>query len=256
MRTPDTDALAAARACLTLESFLVPERMVPSGWHEHAPFAFWLAAALEPRTFVELGTHFGYSYGVFCQAVQTLRLPTRCFAIDTWQGDEHAGHYGPQVFAALRTYHEPRYASFSRLVRSTFAEALVQFADGSVDLLHIDGRHLYEDVREDFETWRAKLAPDAIVLFHDTQVMDRGFGVFRFWQEIAPPSPHFEFTHGNGLGVLAVGAVPPGLAPLFAAGRDEARADAVRTVYARLGGALADRWDLLKLQAAQPPAAR
>jgi hypothetical protein len=43
------------------------------------------------------------------------------------------------------------------LIRSTFDDALGYFADGSLDLLHIDGRHLNNDVAHDFETWLPKL---------------------------------------------------------------------------------------------------
>jgi hypothetical protein len=48
-------------------------------------------------------------------------------------------------------------------MRSTFEDALEYFAGGSVDLLHIDGRHLYEDVKHDFTTWRRKLTEDSVV---------------------------------------------------------------------------------------------
>jgi hypothetical protein len=33
----------------------------------------------------------------------------------------------------------------------TFKDASSQFEAGSIDLLHIDGAHRYEDVKEDFE---------------------------------------------------------------------------------------------------------
>ena len=66
------------------------------------------------------------------------------------------------------------------------------------------------DVKHDFETWRRKLSSRAIVLFHDTQVRDRGFGVYQLWETAKRDFPHFEFTHCYGLGVLGVGHEPDG----------------------------------------------
>jgi predicted nucleic acid-binding Zn-ribbon protein len=206
---------------------------------EHSPFAFWITSVLKPRSIVELGTHNGFSYFAFCQAVQTAGLETRCFAVDTWKGDEHAGFYGEDVFEDVNRYNNQHYSTFSRLVRSTFAEALPHFPDSSVDLLHIDGRHHYEDVRSDFESWRPKLSERAVVLFHDTNVRERGFGVFQLWAELANKFPNFEFFHGHGLGVLAHGVdLPAEVLSLCESSADRNSATAIRTAYSRLGGAV------------------
>src|SRR5205823_8328118 len=145
---PGASAIGAPgfRYCISSASFWQPEHILPSAWYQHAPFAFWITEALRPEIFVELGTHHGFSYLVFCQAVQRVGTMTKCYAVDTWKGDTHAGFYDEDVFAKLNDIHEPRYSGFSRLVRSTFDEALPHFGDGTIDLLHIDGRHGYEDV--------------------------------------------------------------------------------------------------------------
>jgi hypothetical protein len=199
-------------------SYWSPTHVVPSAWHEHAPFAFWLVDALRPTTFVELGSHNGFSYFAVCEAVQRLGLDTSCSAIDSWEGDEHAGFYGDDVYRSVTEINEASYSGFSRLIRSYFSDAVDQFEDGSIELLHIDGRHRYEDAVEDFETYRPKLAATAVVIFHDTFEFERGFGVHRLWAELCEryPESTFQFEHGHGLGVLGLGDLPQPLVDFFA----------------------------------------
>jgi hypothetical protein len=191
--------------------------------------------ALQPRTIVELGTHRGYSYFAFCQAVAQYQLTTRCFAVDHWRGDEHAGFYSDDVYQSVATQNS-RYAGFSTLVREDFRSATQHITDESVDLLHIDGRHFYEDVKQDFEDWRPKLSSRSIVLFHDTSVRTEGFGVYRLWEELARDRPSFAFFHGHGLGVLGFGSeVPRQLQSFFTVAMDPKWAKWVETTYSRLG---------------------
>jgi hypothetical protein len=220
-------------------AFWVPERIgLASAWWGHVPFAFWLVMAARPRLLVELGTHNGISYAAFCDAVLRGKLGTRCHAVDTWAGDEHAGRYGEQVYADLRGFHDQRYGAFSELLRSTFDAALPHFEDGSIDLLHIDGYHTYEAVRHDFESWRSKLSNRAVVLFHDTNVRGDDFGVYRFFGEISKQFPSFEFSHSHGLGVLAVGAEAPVLVRRLCELASDRDIAAVRERFAHLGA----RW--------------
>lgn len=234
----DADRADRLRALLTPSSFWSPLYLEESAWLDHGAFAFWLIEATRPRTFVELGTHGGYSYFTVCQTVKALGLPTKCYAVDTWQGDEHAGFYDESIYRRVHDHNERHYASFSRLVSATFAEALSHFPDGSIDLLHIDGRHFYEDVKEDYETWRVKLSDRAVVFFHDINVRERNFGVFKLWEDVKAQYPSFDFLHGHGLGIIGYGKnLPAGILPLFKAAKDVRTLADVRQAYGRLGAA-------------------
>jgi glycosyltransferase involved in cell wall biosynthesis len=211
---------------------------VLSAWYGHVPFAHWIVGVARPRTLVELGTHNGVSYSAFCEAVVRNGLETRCYAVDTWQGDDQAGHYGEEVYLDLRRFHDERYGAFSELLRCTFDEALASFAEASVDLLHIDGLHTYEAVRHDFESWRPKLSESAVVLFHDTNVRVGDFGVWRLWEELRTQFPSFEFLHGHGLGLLAVGPSIPSEVLEFCSLREPAKVHATRERFSLLG----ERW--------------
>ena len=190
--------------------FYTPQRVgMPSAWWAHVPFAFWLMSACRPQLFVELGAHYGVSYSAFCEANLIEKLGAKCIAIDTWQGDEHAGFYDNSVFDEFNDFNSRRYGKFSTLIRSTFQDALPSVPNGTVDLLHIDGRHRYDDVRSDFQSWLPKLSDRAVILFHDTNVREGDFGVWKFFSELAKKFPSFEFLHGYGLGVICVGKNPP-----------------------------------------------
>lgn len=177
----------------------------PYSWVGHLHFASWLVSAFKPNVIVELGVHTGNSYFAFCQAVKEAGLSSRCWAVDTWLGDIHAGAYDDSVYQNVLEHNEKNYHNFSKLLRKSFDEAISDFEDCSIDFIHIDGLHTYEAVKHDFECWLPKLTPGALVLFHDINVFDRGFGVWRFWKEIKDRYPiNIEFLHSNGLGILQI----------------------------------------------------
>lgn len=182
-----------------------PNWLEKSAWIGHLPFASWVVQEVNPKTLVELGTHLGTSYFAFCQSIKENNLKTRCIAVDTWSGDDHAGFYKNEVFSIVQKHNNLKYKDFSDLIRLTFDEACKKIQDKSIYLLHIDGLHTYEAVKHDFTTWLPKLASGALVLFHDIKVTHGDFGVWKFWQEIKNKYKHHtEFRHCNGLGVLQI----------------------------------------------------
>jgi len=226
------------RVCL-----MIPERLASCGWVEHIPFAMWLTSVMRPRVLVELGAFHGTSDCGFSQAIAALGLATQAFAVDMWEGDAHAEALGPESLGELKAHHDPRHQAFSSLLQMTFNEAVGRFADGEIDLLHIDGYHTSEAVRHDFEAWRAKLSDRGVILFHDVTERVGDFGVWRLWDELRVQYPSFTFEHEHGLGVLAVGSdLPEKVRSLVELGGDEI--ESVRTLFHQLGNRLRLRMEL------------
>jgi hypothetical protein len=182
-----------------------PRRYRPGSlgdWSGHLPFVNDLIACLRPSLAVKLGTHYGESYFGMCQAVEQNGVSCKCYAVDTWQVESLAGNDDDPGFTEVDAYNQRYYGSFSTLLRTTFDQAKGNFGDGTVDLLHIDGLHTYDAVRQDFENWFPKVRPGGVVLLHDTAARHADFQVWKLWEELARQYPHLEFHHSRGLGVL------------------------------------------------------
>lgn len=172
-------------------------------WAGHKYFAYDLIVNKKPKRIVELGTHYGTSLWSFSQAVKDNDIDCELNAIDTWQGESHAGFYGEEVFDTVKKIKDIYYSKLKiNLIRKTFDEALDDFEDGSVDILHIDGLHTYDAVRHDFDTWFPKVKKDGIILLHDIVVKKGDFGVNQLWNELKKSFKTMEFHYSYGLGVL------------------------------------------------------
>jgi hypothetical protein len=170
-------------------------------WTNHLHFAYDLVALMQPALLVELGVDRGESYFAVCQAAAENQTGTRCFGIDTWRGDQHAGGYDETTFAQVTEHNRDNYESFSTLLRSNFDDALARFAEASIDVLHLDGLHTETAVRHDVESWLPKLRPGGILLLHDVRVRSKDFGVWKIWAELQRQSRSWTFENGPGLGV-------------------------------------------------------
>jgi len=163
---------------------------IVSAWKGHEEFAVKLVRFLKPDVVVELGVDYGYSAFAFA-------LPNigTVYGIDWFQGDDCAGHRNTcaQVRAQMVTLGlgnlEIIHADFSTAARSW---------QRKIDILHIDGDHLYESVKRDFELWARFVGEDGVILMHDTISFPDDVG--RFYGELRLPK--FNFTHSHGLGVV------------------------------------------------------
>jgi len=182
---------------------------IVSAWTGHGKFAQWLVHKLHPKSIVELGVHFGFSYFTFCQTIRRFNIPCTAIAIDNWKGDYQNGFYDDKywddAYDGVLKENE-KYSDFSRILRMNFDDAIGLVPDYSVDLLHIDGCHEYNTVAHDWNAWQKKLTNKAVILMHDTNVRNssKNFGVWQFFEELSKSENNvFEFLHSSGLGVIA-----------------------------------------------------
>ena len=166
------------------------------------PIAHYLVEVLQPTKIVELGTHFGVSYFSFCEAAE-IYSPNTFIYVDTWQGDCQAGYYGDKVNEKVKNHRDKYHQQRSALIRCQFNEAAERFEKNSIDIIHIDGLHTYEAVKEDYQTWEPILKEGGSLLFHDCNEREENFGVWKIWEEIKRNEDYqcIELPNGHGLGI-------------------------------------------------------
>jgi len=172
-------------------------------WEGHRDFAYDLLQFVRPERLVELGSQYGCSLFSFCQAVRDFKLDTEINAVDLWSGDIGAEITGEEVYALVQKTAATYYPEVNlHLFQMCFDDARPNFADNSIDILHIDGGHTFEDVEHDFTTWLPKLKENGIVLFHDVySPIDQGS--CDHWEKTKKEYDcYFDFTHSCGLGIL------------------------------------------------------
>ncbi|MGH9834160.1 MAG: class I SAM-dependent methyltransferase, partial [Blastocatellia bacterium] len=194
---------------------------------EHIPFAAFAISVLRPKLVVELGTVDGDFYSAMCQVVKEQGLEADCYAVvdktlDAAQAD-------------LRDYHQNNFGAFSHFILSE--EAAAYFPDGSIDLLHINVAH---DGQRLFVTWTPKLSRQGVVMIQGQQTTRQAKRRNDFQAAKALARAHFEFIHGGGFKVLAVGeAVSEEFLEFLTAAVEEP--EKTRGFFANLGRALAER---------------
>lgn len=179
-----------------------------SPWVGHRSFAYDLIQYMKPKNIVELGSHYGCSTYAMLQAIKDFRIESTFYAVDTWAGDDYTKNdYENDVYIAFCKVQESLFQNVDLVkVRKTFDEALSMFQDRSIELLHIDGNHTYEAVKNDYERWKAKVSEHGIIMFHDIsadKVFGKTMGSHLFWEELKADKKYtIEFDFSYGLGVL------------------------------------------------------
>ena len=130
-------------------------------WRGHHDFAVWLVNEVRPDITVDLGVYHGYS--TFCFAEPGIGI---VYGIDNF---ETAGGYEDCLKNRLELGCENVH-----IVKGDFDKVYEQFkiinetyGGYGIDILHIDGEHSIEAVRNDFDKWSTLVKDSGIILLHD-----------------------------------------------------------------------------------------
>lgn len=169
---------------------------IKSAWRGHRNLARDLVEHMHPRVIVDLGVDYGFSTLSFACYARDNGIACSVFGIDSFEGDQHAGDRDTEE--EVLTSAKVLGLTNLKLIRGYFSE-VAQAWEKEIDILHIDGLHTYEAVREDYFTWSRFVSDEGIILMHDTCVP--GFGVRQLFDEIMLPKINFKIW--NGLGVVS-----------------------------------------------------
>ena len=165
----------------------------PSAWTGHRYFAKWLVETLRPEITVDLGVDYGHSTFYLASAnIGTV------YGVDTFAAindySEHADNY------LYVTNTKEKFNFDNAIFIKGFFDDIAKTWDKQIDILHIDGDHAYESVKNDYETWKGFLKENSVIMFHDTESYKDTVG--RFFQELEMPHK-LNFHHSAGLGVAS-----------------------------------------------------
>lgn len=165
----------------------------PTAWIGHGEFAIKLVETLNPTIIVDLGVDYGFS--TFCFAYPQIG---NVYGIDWFRGDIHAGHRNTYELV-LDLYNELKSEfglSNIKFIKGDFNE-IVKIWSTPIDILHIDGLHTYDAVKNDYENWSKFCKEESIILFHDVEEFE---DVNRFFNEL--PKNKLIISGSCGLGVF------------------------------------------------------
>jgi hypothetical protein len=166
-----------------------------SAWKGHFEFAIWLVKKIKPKIIVELGVDYAHSTFALAGGKEGI-----IYGIDSFEGDIQAGYRNTlEIVQEMKNklINEGLINNNIIFIKGYFSEVAKTF-NQEIDILHIDGLHSYEAVKEDFYTWITKTNTNGIILFHDVESYPNTVG--RLFNEI--PYAKYYFSHSAGLGIM------------------------------------------------------
>ena len=165
---------------------------ISSNWKGFSTFALWLCDYISPKVVVDLGVGEGYSTSCFATSQNTDRV----YGIDNFEGDSLSGFFTrDESYEKVSQTLQRLELHNAMILRGDFKKVYKRFNE-SIDILHIDGVHLYKDVKNDYKLWVNKLREGGVVLLHGIHSFP--YDVGRFFDEITLPKLYLKDIHLRG----------------------------------------------------------
>ncbi|GIV19686.1 MAG: hypothetical protein KatS3mg023_1437 [Armatimonadota bacterium] len=157
-------------------------------------------------TVVEIGSFTGLSACIFSHSLRRHGLGGKVYCVDLW--DTYAERNPSAQETGFFAYKSGQLRQlFDHYISTAGATQVIpicedstrawkNFADGSIDLLFIDGDHSYEGCLADLSHWYPKVKPDGVILGHDYD-----------WDTVRAAAQDFSRQRGFRLQEMAGGTV-------------------------------------------------
>jgi predicted O-methyltransferase YrrM len=169
---------------------------------------------LNPKKVLEIGSLMGFSLKHFMKysadesVVISVDLPVRdfCGPMD-YRVKEQEENYAKEWPRWAKEFKSKLYLIKGMSQWSLTLEEVKIICNNELDFLFIDGNHMYDFVKKDFEMYSPLVKKGGVIALHDIAENEEG-GVFNFWNEIKTNYKHKEILHSEkkekGIGVLYV----------------------------------------------------
>ena len=121
-----------------------------------------MGAVFRPRTYLEIGTRFGYSMVAIARGAPGLELIVSC-DLQTYEYP----HSLPSQQVAERNLRASGYSGEARFIADESRRLAQQLAGNRFDLILVDGDHTYEGCRSDILMCYPLLAPGGVIMVGD-----------------------------------------------------------------------------------------
>jgi predicted O-methyltransferase YrrM len=169
---------------------------------------------LNPNKILEIGSLMGFSLKHFMKyssensTVISVDLPVRdfCGPMD-FRVKEQEENYSIKWPLWAKEFKTKLYLIKGMSQWNETLEQVKKICENELDFLFIDGNHMYDYVKKDFEMYSPLVKKGGIVALHDIAENEEG-GVFNFWNEIKTKYNYKEILHSEkkekGIGVLYI----------------------------------------------------